>query len=220
MAIGLVGIAGEVVVDLEGVADGADPGQGGGQGGGVHGKDPVGHHCHLVGDEHLFAQAHEKAGASGGEVRPGLPATVDLAGHGGVFHDGPGNKLGEEGDVEAQVQGGPLDLRFPGGHIQHVAEGLEGEEGDADGQLDNGDQKPKAQGVQGFHCEHQVFKDKEEGQIAPHRHGHRSGEITALALPGVDPPAEAVVHADGKKHHQQEGGLSPGVKEEGGRQQK
>ena len=41
-------------------------------------EGPVGHHRHLVGDEHLLAQAGDEPGAAGGEVVPALLPVVDL----------------------------------------------------------------------------------------------------------------------------------------------
>ena len=76
-ADGHVGVAGEIVVDLQGVAQGAQPGEGGGQAV-PQAEGPVGHHGQLVGQEHLLAQAHDEPAAPGGEVRPGLFAVVDL----------------------------------------------------------------------------------------------------------------------------------------------
>ena len=101
-ADGHVGVAGEIVVDLQGVAQGAQPGEGGGQAVPLA-KGPVGHHRQLVGEEHLLAQTHDKPAAPGGEVRPGLFAVVDLLGHRLILDDGAGDELGEEGDVKPHL---------------------------------------------------------------------------------------------------------------------
>ncbi len=136
-ADGHIGVAGEVIVDLQGIAQGPQPGKGGREVPDRRVPGGVGHHGQLVGEEHLFPQAHNEAAAAGGEVRPGLPAALDLVGYGGVLDDGPGDELGKEGDVETQPEGVALDLRRPHGHVKDIAQGLEGEEGDADGQADH-----------------------------------------------------------------------------------
>ena len=51
-------------------------------------------------------------------------------------HDGAGNQLGEETQVEAKVQEVLHGRNFFPLHVYHVAHGLEGEEGDANRQDD------------------------------------------------------------------------------------
>ena len=147
-ADGHIGIAGEIVINLHGVAQGAQPREGGGKASRLHSEGPVGHHGHLVGDEHLFPQSGEEAHTAGGNIGPALLAAVDLLGHRLIFDDGPGNELGEEGDVEAHLEGGALNLSPAPGHVQDVAQGLEGKEGDADGQADDGEGQTGPQAVE------------------------------------------------------------------------
>ena len=158
-ADGHVGVAGEIVVDLQGVAQGAQPGERGRQAV-PQAEGPVGHHRQLVGEEHLLAQTHDKPAAPGGEVRPDLFAVVDLLGHCLILDDGAGDELGEKGDVKPHLQGRALHLPPVPVDVQHIAQGLEGKEGDADGQLNTGNGKGRPQAVQNTQCKRQVFKYK------------------------------------------------------------
>ena len=127
----------------------------------------------MVGQEDLFPQPHHEAATAGREVRPALPAAAELGGHGGILHDGPGDELGEEGDIEPQGKGTPLDLRFPHSHIQHIAQGLKSKKGDANGQLDYWDGKVPPKQVQILQSENQIFEDKKEPQVAHTGGGNR-----------------------------------------------
>ena len=218
-ADGHVRVAGEVVVDLKGIAQGAQPGHGGRELSAGHAPGGVGHGGQLVGEEDLFPQPHHEAAAPGGEIPPVLPAVEDLIGHGGVFHDGPRHQLGEEGDVEPQPQGIALDLCLAHSNVEDVAHGLEGEEGDADGQLDHRDGHIEPHQRQVLQGEGQVFEHKKKAQVAHHGDGDGKGGTFPLHPPEVDPQAEAVVGQDGDAHDQDEPGLAPGIEEQGGRQQ-
>jgi len=218
-ADGHVGVAGEIVVDLQGVAQGAQPGEGGGQAVPLA-KGPVGHHRQLVGEEHLLAQTHDKPAAPGGEVRPDLFAVVDLLGHCLILDDGAGDELGEKGDVKPHLQGRALHLPPVPVDVQHIAQGLEGKEGDADGQLNTGNDKGRPQAVQNTQCKRQVFKYKQDTKI--HRQGgHKRGRAgPSRPLAGIHPQAEAVIGQDGAQHDQYKPGLPPGIEAQGGQQQK
>ena len=144
---GHVGIAGEVVVQLEDVSHRSQPGKGGGQSVSRHTVGPVGDDGQLIGQQHLLAQAYNKPGAAGGEVLPALLPVVDLVGHRLIFDDGAGNKLGKERDVQSHLQRGTLHLSPVPMDVQHIAEGLEGKEGNADGQFDYRDHKAGTQAI-------------------------------------------------------------------------
>ena len=219
-ADGHVGVAGEVIVDLEGVADGAQPGKGGGEvPRPLQQEGPVGHQGQLVGDEHLLPQSGDEPGAAGGEVVPGLLPVVDLVGHRLILDDGAGDELGEEGDVQPHLQGGALHMAPAPLHVQHVAQGLEGEEGDTDGQLNARDHKGSTQPIQNTQRKSKVFKYEQDTQIEQNRHQHRHFRTRAGGLAVGHPQAEAVIDHDGEHHHQHEPGLSPGVEHQGGQQQ-
>ena len=70
----------------------------------------IGRHRQLVCQDDLFAQAHQEAAHPGGAVRPGLPAAVDLLRYRLILDDGTGDELGEEGDVQGDLQRIALDL--------------------------------------------------------------------------------------------------------------
>ena len=142
-ADGHVGVAGKVKVDLKGIAQRAQPGEGHGQADAHRPPGGVGNAGQLVGQQYLLPQPHHEPAAPGGEIRPVLPAVEDLFRDGGVFDDGPGDELGKEGDIQPQVRKAALDTGLAPGHVKDVAHGLEGKKGDADGQANdrNGDRK-------------------------------------------------------------------------------
>ena len=74
-ADGHVGVAGEIVVELED-AHRAKPPKGH-RGGRAAAEGGVRHHGKLIESSDLFPQSHKKAGHTRGEVRPGLSPPVD-----------------------------------------------------------------------------------------------------------------------------------------------
>ena len=183
-------------------------------------KGGVGHDGQLVGQDDLLPQAHQEALDAGGEVIPVLPAVENLLGHRLILHNGAGDELGEEGDVEPHVEQALLGLAAAPGHVQHIAHGLEGEEGDADGQVDDGHRQLEAQQDQVGEDKSQVLEDKQNGQVADNRDGDGEPQAAVPLLPGGYPQAEQVVGHNGAHHHQHEPGLAPGVEEQGGQGQK
>lgn len=132
-----VGIAGEIIIDLQRVADAAQPGQGGGQTV-PRAESGVGDQGQLIAQQHLLAKPGEKAAYTGGKQSPALPGGLQLVGHRFVLDDRPGDQLGKKGDVQADGQKAALGLLSAAGNVDDVAQRLKGEEGNADGQSDGG----------------------------------------------------------------------------------
>lgn len=126
-----VGITGEVKVDLEGVADDAQPGLGRVKSRGWGGKDAVCYFRQSVGDEYFFGKADDEALYAFAESReayaPFFQLFVDIA----VAYDRACYELRETGDIAAEVN------EFTGGwysspvNIDDIAQALEGEKADA-----------------------------------------------------------------------------------------
>ena len=57
---------------------------------------------------------------------------LQIVGHRLVLHDGPGDQLGEQRHIRAEVDDVPLGRHQSSVHVDGVAHGLEGVEGDAD----------------------------------------------------------------------------------------
>ena len=71
------------------------------------------------------------------EARPKrLPALVELSGDGLVADDRAGDELGEEGDVERDVDRIAIGAEAAAVDVDDVAQAVEGEERDAERQLD------------------------------------------------------------------------------------
>ena len=144
-ADGHIGIAGEVIENLQGEADGPQPGQQGRKGVAAHAKQL---RCHLaqgVGQQHFFRQSHQEPLQARVEVVEPLLPGDDLLGHGFIADDGARHQLGKQRHVQRHIQGVPLGRDGPTVHIQHVAHGLEGEKGNADGHDDLGHRQGQAQ---------------------------------------------------------------------------
>ena len=218
-ADGHIRVAGEVKVNLHGIAHRPQPGHPGGEFPGLQAVGEVGHHRKLIGQKDFFAQAHQKAAHPHGEVGPVLPPAVDLLGHRLVFDDGPGDELGEKGDVQGHLQWVALYLAPVPVHVQYIGEGLKGEKRDPQGQLDARDEKLGPQAVELREDEDQVLKDKHQPQIA-HQRAH-DGQAAAASpdFAAMYPQPEAVIGQDGGHHHQHKPGLSPGVEKQGAHQQ-
>ena len=144
----------------------------------------------------------------------------DLIRHAVVADDGARDQLGEEGDVQAQIQDAALDLRRAPKDVDAVGQGLEGEKGDADGhaQLHRSESQPQ-QGVQVFNGEIQILEDEQDPQVPDH------GQRQQRPLPGaspqpVDPPAQEIVCGNGKEHQKDVDRLAPGIEKQARRQQK
>src|SRR5262249_5235203 len=129
-ADGDVRVAAEVGVDLHGVAVDGDQdlrravlGRDA-----EHGVDDGG--GDVAGDDHLLEQAApDEEGGAGGVALGEHPGGVQLGEELRGAHDRPGDQVGEEGQVDGEVQPAPGDQLAPV-DVHDVADGLEGEEGD------------------------------------------------------------------------------------------
>ena len=118
-ADGHVAVPGEVKIDVQGEGQGVDPVK-------KHalalaGPEGPDERTELVGQQDFFAQADQKTGKAFGKIVPtGIPA-VQLGGNVGVTDDGPGDELGEHGNVGAEFQQIFLDGYVPTVHVNHIA---------------------------------------------------------------------------------------------------
>ena len=99
--------------------------------------------------------------------------------------------------------------------VDGVAHGLEGVEADADRQrqAQQGQGEPR-KGVDVGSEEVPVFEEKEDGQVADHRRGHRAPGQAVPAPPALHQAAVGVVHGDGEEHDNDIDRLSPAVEKE------
>ena len=80
-----------------------------------------------IGQQHFFGKAEEKAHRARGELGDGFVPLVDLVRDGGIAHDGAGDELGEEGDIERELEGIFLHGGVITEDVDDVAEALKGE---------------------------------------------------------------------------------------------
>ena len=217
-ADGHVTVPGEIEVDLQGVAEGAQPGQADVQLLGLGGKHQVRHAAHRVGDEQLFGKPQNKpADALGSERGADLPL-VDLLGHVVVLDNGPCNKLGEKGNVQRQLDKAPGRLAPVPVDVDHVGETLEGEKGNAhrQGNARQWDLQRKGPVHRG-EKEIGVLEQGKQAQIYHHRGGHHP---SVPSLGGNrQQPSRGVVDQGGKQHQQHVDRLPESVEQETGREQ-
>ena len=197
---GHIRVGGEVKVDLEGVGQGAHPGQAGVQVGRRLIEDPVGNLPHGVSQHHLFGQTEAEAGDAGGKLRKVLLPVGDLRHDGGVPDDGAGHQLGEQGHIQGHVQGVLLNGGVSPVHVDDVAEPLKGEERDADGQSHLGDGDSKAQAVNGLSQKSGVLEPPQQPQ--PHRRGEDHPEAGQPPVRLTGQQAAQVVDQNGKDHEE------------------
>ena len=142
-------------------------------------------------------------------------AAEDLLGNVLIPHNGAGNALVEQGDIQQQ----PPEFRL-GGHllavdVHHVGEQLEGVKADANGQGYLGHHAGEAEPALRLRKDkHRVLEKGQQAQVddaAQHKEG--------LAFPGTSVFVNALGHGPVHKTHEQqqhnEKGLAPGVKHQG-----
>ena len=132
-----------------------------------------------------------------------------------VTDNGPGDELGEQGDVEGQVEGVTLGACGFSIDIDDVGHGLKGEKGNADGKVapfqHEGCGTEEAQEiVEVVDEEGAVLVEGEELEID--QNAEYQGEAGILGAPcAIDPESEAVVERDGAQHDEHKGRLTPGI---------
>jgi hypothetical protein len=213
-----VGVAREVEVDLERVAGHGQPREPGVQLGRRDAQDRVGHGGELVGDQQLLRQAAEEATDPVGELvdgeRPRLHRPDDV----GVADDGPGDQVGEEHDVERQVERVPLVPDRPAIDVAQIRDRVEGQERDPQrqrdqAQLDRRHPEPSQDRAEVVDEEVAVFEVDQEKEI---RRDPRPEQelLEALASHAPDHQAEGVVRRDRRDHEEYERAFAPAVEQE------
>jgi len=140
-ADGHVRVAGKIEINLQGVAQDAEPGHRGGKEFGRNGEDLVRRQGYHIGDEHLFAQPDDE---------PAYPFGKPLHAHGSVEQlvrdilipdDGAGHELGKQRDIQGRRRQGALGRRLPPVNVHDVGNAVEREKRNADGQVHAPDRK-------------------------------------------------------------------------------
>ena len=136
----------------------------------------------------------------------------------GVAHDGAGDQLGEEGNVQGKIQNIALHLAISPVQIHHIGQRLEGEEGDADGQRDIlwRDQLGAQEAIDAVGKKVEVFVVAQKEQVYCDTDAEKYTPTTADLF---QQQAKAPVDHDGKEHQQDIDRLSPGIEKQTGDQQ-
>ena len=172
-ADGHIAVAAEIKVNLQHIGDGSDPGCRRVKPRDIRCKKRVCHEADGVGNQHLFGETGNKTADSVHDAVHRLSPVLDLLGDIVVFHDGAGDELREEGNVEKHFSEILLGLSHAPVNVDDVGHGLEGEKGNSDGKPDGRHRNRRAKnGVEGLCQEAGVFKEHQHTQIQNHVDGH------------------------------------------------
>ena len=172
-----------------------------------------------VRQQHLFPEAQ-------GEAEEALPQALlrhlpmrDGLRHVAVADDGAGDELGEQGHIQQQPQGVPLQGRLAPVHVHGIGDDLEGIEGDADGELGLGHAIGKArESAEIVHQKGRVLEIQQGGQADDDADDER--QLPAPVRLGIDDdPGADMVYGGGKEHGQYPHRLPPGVEQQRRRQE-
>ena len=210
-----VRVTAEVVVDLEGVPQSAEPGPRGRERrvGPEHGIDPA---RDAVRDHRLLDEAHhEERDApchvvlAGGTVDP-LQVLLDLA----EPDDGPRHELREEAHVGQVLEHVVRGLHPPLGHVHDVRDGVERVEADADGQHDMQQRRSQTRRQLGEVAGREVvvLEEAEQGEVDGHGRDH-PGPPLGLARRPVDHDAGREAHDAREQQQEAEAPVPPPVED-------
>ena len=186
-----IAIAAEIVVDLQGVAQRAEPGQ-------AHipcpaGKDGVGNGADGVSQQQLLSKAPHEAEGPGFDLLRAAGTLIKLRGDFMVLHNRPGDQLREKGQIQQQLPEIPRPaLRFTV-DINHIGQALKGIKRDADGQQ-------QSRRWQGKHAQDKVRVLINTEQPKIHHDGRRQNRPAFFPSPGQQASGQVVKqHRDEKK---------------------
>ena len=207
-----VGVAGEVVVDLQRVGDRGKPGHASRQVLCAEVVEVVADGSGQVCDDDLLAEAVEEAAHAGGHLLNRLLSAHDLGLDVPVHDNGSRNQLWEEGDIEGEVQEIFLHRVLLPVQVDDIAHRLEREEADADGERDLHRRDVRMeQAVHGVDRKVCIFIVAKEPKIDAHVPDKQD---LCMIPEAIDQKAERPVHGDGEQKEKDISRLPPGVKQE------
>ena len=181
-----VGVAGEIEIDLQRVADNAEPGVGGRELRQRHGEDLVRRACDDVGDQHLLREADDEAPNAAGEVVDRDDPPRELIRDVAVADDRPRDQLRKQQQVQRRMHRALLRRRIAAVDVHDVGDRMEREERDADRQehawhVDARAAEDAEQRVDVLDEEVRVLEDAQHGQVDGDReHQPAPGCLPAL----------------------------------------
>ena len=233
-ADGHIRIAGEIIINLQGIADHAEPGGPAGNFPFPQGPDFVRSQGKGIGQQDLFGQAEAESLDAVGPHHQLFPAVGELVRDFMVPDDGAGNQLREEGYVKGKGKEIFLNRRLLPVNVDNVGHGLEGKEGNTDGKGNfrqgqsacslHAQNRAAASGIHNVfqdddhHIE--VLEDKKHGQV---NDNHKDKGLLFIPLrpaPFPDNQAAQVIDGDASQHDKQVIDAAPGVEHQAGPQKK
>ena len=132
---GHIRIPGKVIINLQGICQGPEPGQRSRQVMGRNRKEIVRTLAQDIGNQRLFGQSDNKTADTDGQVRAiGAPFMQPFC-YIMVTDNGSGDELGKKRDIQGYVNGILLHLNFAAIQVNHIGHGLEGKKGNTNGQV-------------------------------------------------------------------------------------
>ena len=219
-ADGHVRVAGEVEINLQGIAHRPQPVGRGAQALGAGGIDQLGQLRHVVGQQHLLGQPHDKPPGAVDRVIPVLTAVPDLLLHRLIAHDRSGDELRKKAHIEREVKEVPLHAHLAAVEVNDIGEDLKGVKADADGQRDgaNGDMKAQ-KAIDIVHQKPQVFEHHEVSQQQRDARGQHQLFNSRPGAEALDQKARQPGGQRGGHHDNHIPRLSPGVEQQRAHQQ-
>ena len=130
--------------------------------------------ANIVGKQHLFSKAGDKALHAVAKFVKAVGSLTQLVGNVLIADDWPGNKLRKQGNIGAERNDVSLHFGISTVHINGVAHGLEGIKGNADGQGQIQQRQLAVEdAIDGSDEEIRIFEKEQQSQIGQHRN-HQS----------------------------------------------
>ena len=168
-----IGIAGEIKIELETVEYHSQP-CGTGRHGGKPGDGGEGS-AKIVGNQHLFAQSHQKQADACAELCRRHAAVAELRSHVLILDNGTGRHLWEKGHIQGKIQKVLLYFSPSAVDVEHIAQDREGEERNAQRKRQvRSMQRQPCNGIDGGNQEAIVFEEAQDQQIDHHGGDHCS----------------------------------------------
>lgn len=210
-----VGIAREVEVDLQRVAEHAVPGGQHGKSAARHAEEIVRNHAHIVGKQHLFTKADHKAPQSVGKVIRRDRTGGNLRVHGVVAHNRARDELREHCNIERQIKDALLRRRCLAVHVDGIGHNLEREKRNADGQRHPAErnQGPPRRGIDRVRNGGHILADEQYANVINDRNNEKE-----LAVFRHHKPRHPV-DENREQQHKHKHRLTPRVKQEACKQQ-
>ena len=218
-----VRVAGEIEIDLQRVADQAQPGEWRGELVLRQVEDGIGHAAERVRDQHFLPETEQKAAETIGHIGRAPVAACDLVGEVPPADDRARDELREQQNVQREIEEPPLGPGVALVDVDHVRDGVEREERDAERQRDvrqrdrRTSDSPRQQ-VQIRRGEVRVLEHGERQQVGRYGRREPSTPRQRLARP-ANRDAESPVGDDRRQDEPHEPALAPHVERHAGDEQ-